>query len=190
MTNINLLPWREERRSLRQREFFAMLAGAVIIGIAIWWLWSQAVTASIDNQRARNDFVQQNISKLDKQIAEIADIDKQRSQLLERMKVIQSLQGDRPNIVHIFDQLVRTLPKGVYYTSVERHGKSFTIKGVAENNNQISTLMRQLSASPWFMAPMLATVDAKGKDANAFSLTVQQAAPKTDSHAADKGGNS
>lgn len=188
MTNINLLPWREERRHLRQREFFAMLAGAVIIGVAIWWLWSQAVTASIDNQRARNDFVQQNISRLDKQIKQIADIDKQRSQLLERMKVIQSLQGDRPNIVHIFDQLVRTLPKGVYYTSVVRHGKRFTIEGVAENNNQISTLMRQLAASPWFAAPTLAIVNAKGKDSQAFSLTVEQTALKTDSNAAGKGG--
>jgi type IV pilus assembly protein PilN len=97
------------------------------------------------------------------------------------MKVIQDLQGNRPNIVHIFDQLVRTLPDGVYYTSVERKGKEFTINGVAENNNEISNLMRNLGDSPWFGTPELKTVTAKGDKAQVFTLTVVQSEPSTDS---------
>lgn len=186
MTEINLLPWREERRHTRQREFIAMLVGAAIIGAAIWWLWSQSITSAIETQTARNQFIEQNIAQLDQQIKEIADLEKQRAELVARMKVIQDLQGNRPSVVHVFDQLVRTLPDGVYYTSVERKGTNFAISGVAENNNQISSLMRNLAGSPWFSTPVLQTVAAKGENTNTFSLTVKQGAPAPE--ADDKGG--
>lgn len=186
MTEINLLPWREARRKSRQQEFIIMLAGAAIIGLAIWWLWSQSIQASINNQTSRNQFIEQNIAKLDQQIKEIQDLEKQRAELIARMKVIQDLQGNRPSVVHVFDQLVRTLPDGVYYTSVERKGDSLSINGVAENNNQISSLMRNLANSPWFDEPTLKTVAAKGENANVFTLTVKQSAPSAD--ADDKGG--
>lgn len=186
MTEINLLPWREERRKARQREFIAMLVGAAIIGAAIYWLWSQSITSAINNQTARNQFIEQNIAKLDQQIKEIQELEKQRTELIARMKVIQDLQGNRPSVVHVFDQLVRTLPDGVYYTSVTRKGDDLTINGVAENNNQISNLMRNLANSPWFEAPNLKTVTAKSENANLFTLTVKQSAPSTDTD--DKGG--
>lgn len=174
MTEINLLPWREARRERRQREFIMMLVGAAIIGIAIWWFWNQSVHQQIDNQRARNQFVQQHIDKLQSKIDEISDLKEKRSQLISHMKIIQSLQANRPTIVHLFDQLVRTLPDGVYFTKVQRKGKVFSISGVAENNNQISTLMRNLDASTWFESPSLKKVTAQDNGSNAFDLSVSQ----------------
>jgi len=185
-TEINLLPWREERRQTRQREFILMLAGAAIIGLACWWLWSQAVNSSISDQRARNQYIETHIADLNQKIKEISELEAQRSELIARMKVIQDLQGNRPNIVHVFDQLVRTLPDGVYFTSLARKGMEFTINGVAENNNQISSLMRKLAQSPWFESPTLKTVMAKSENANEFTLSVKQSSP---SDQADKGGN-
>lgn len=177
MTNINLLPWRDERRQIRQREFILMIVGAAILGIAGWWLWNQSIHTAIDGQQSRNQFIKKHISGLNEQIKTISELEEQRSELLSRMKVIQDLQGNRPNVVHVFDQLVRTLPDGVYYTSLTRKGEHFTIQGVATDNNQISNLMRHFTRSPWFQAPVLKTVVAQGKE-NAFTLTVEQSLPK------------
>lgn len=181
-TTINLLPWREERRKQRQQEFVAVLIFAALVAGLIFWLWKGVVEARIADQQARNDYIQREIAKLDKQIEEIKGLKQRRKALVARMTVIQELQGNRPTIVYVFDQLVRTLPDGVHYTQVERKGNSYTINGIAESNNRISRLMRNLDGSAWFQHPNLLTVKAlsDGSEANSFVLTVQQDSPHND----------
>ncbi|HCE40627.1 PilN domain-containing protein [Alloalcanivorax profundimaris] len=186
-TTINLLPWREERRKQKQHEFVAMLIFAAIVAGLIFWLWKGMVEGQIADQQSRNNHIQSAISKLDTQIKEIKELQRRRDELVARMKVIQELQGNRPTIVYVFDQMVRTLPDGVYYTTVERKGDSYTIEGVAESNNRISRLMRNLDASDWFIEPNLLNVRAldpdnraEGEQANSFVLTVKQGSPRSE----------
>lgn len=187
-TSINLLPWREERRKQRKNEFVAMLLFAAVVAGLMFWLWKGMVEGQIADQQTRNNHIQSAIAKLDTQIREIKELQARRDELVARMKVIQELQGNRPTIVYVFDQLVRTLPDGVYYTMVERKGDSYTIEGVAESNNRISRLMRNLDASDWFVEPNLLNVRAlnpedraEGEDqANSFVLTVKQGSPRSD----------
>ncbi|MDX1803552.1 MAG: PilN domain-containing protein [Alcanivorax sp.] len=181
-TTINLLPWREERRKQQQQEFVALLVAAVVVGGLLFFGWKAHVDQQIADQRARNNFIESKAAELDTKIKEIKEIKARRDELISRMKVIQDLQGNRPSIVYIFDQLARTLPDGVYYLSIERKGKLFTIKGIAESNNRISRLMRNLDESEWFEAPNLQNVTAldDGSDANSFTLTVEQSSPKSD----------
>lgn len=191
-TTINLLPWREERRKQRQHEFFAMLVFAALVAGLIFWLWRGVEQSRIADQQTRNDHIQSQIAKLNKQIREIQHLKQRRQELVARMKVIQALQGNRPSIVYVFDQLVRTLPDGVYYTMVQRKGGVFTIDGVAESNNRISRLMRNMEKSPWFINPSLLNVKAlPGNDkANSFELTVQQGSPEDKKkNGADGSGN-
>lgn len=154
-TTINLLPWREWRRKRLQREFILQLVLAAVLGGAIWFFWNSAVSARVEDQESRNAYIQEQITKLDDKIKEIEKLEQRRSDLVERMEVIQELQGNRPTIVYLFDQLVKTLPDGVYYTNVERNGKKFSISGVSDSNNRISRLMRNFEDSRWFEKPNL-----------------------------------
>jgi len=183
ITRINLLPWREERRAKRQQEFYMLLFAALLLGGLVWWLWQGMVQSSIDNQNARNNTIQTSISGLDKKIAEIKDIEERRNELVERMKVIQDLQGNRPSVVYVFDELVRILPKGVYFTDVKRSGETFTIEGVAETNNYISALMRNMTSSAWFGRPTLSRVSTLADGRRAFVLSVKQESPGTEEDA-------
>lgn len=176
MTKINLLPWREERRQELKRQFFMILAGMVLVGAGAVYLVDVNIKAQIENQNRRNDFITQETSKLDAQIKEISELKKQRESLIERMKVIQDLQGNRPVIVQIFDEIVRTVPDGVFYKQVKATGDSISITGYAESNNRVSNLMRNLDASPLLVSPNLSKVtsDKKDKSTNEFDLTVQR----------------
>ncbi len=177
VTQINLLPWREERRAKRQQEFYALLFMALLLGGLVWWVWQGMVQGRIDTQNARNSTIQTAISGLDKKIAEIKDIEERRNELIERMRVIQELQGNRPSVVYVFDELVRILPKGVHFTDVKRTGETFTIQGVAETNNYISALMRNMTSSPWFGRPTLSSVSTLDDGRRAFVLSVKQESP-------------
>ena len=180
-TTINLRPWREERRKQRQQEFIALLAFAAVVGFAVFWFWQQSVQASITDQRERNRYIENEISLLQEKIEEIAELEERREELVERMEIIQGLQGNRPTIVYLFDQLVRTLPDGVFYTEVKFSDEQFDITGVAESNAHISRLMRNLERSEWLTNPNLRSVTALGEDGtNRFSLTVRQVMPDTD----------
>ncbi|KAF0803763.1 type IV pili biogenesis protein PilN [Alcanivorax xiamenensis] len=178
-TSINLLPWREARRKQRQQEFVALLIFAALLAGLLFWMWKGVMEDRIADQQTRNSHIQTEIAKLDEQIKEIKELETRRAELVARMKVIQELQGNRPTIVYVFDQLVRTLPDGVYYSSVERAGDIFTIKGVAESNNRVSRLMRNLDGSDWFVEPNLINVTALegSQQANQFTLTVKQGRP-------------
>ncbi|MES2918029.1 MAG: PilN domain-containing protein [Pseudomonadota bacterium] len=158
MAKINLLPWRQELRKQRQQEFIAILMGVVMVAVALVLAGHMALSKQVSDQEERNTYIQSEIQKLDGQIQEIDALQKRREELLSRMKVIQDLQGRRPVIVRIFDELVRVMPEGTHLVSLERRGDSFSITGVAESANQVSALMRNLEASPWFRNPALSTV--------------------------------
>ena len=180
MAQINLLPWREERRQERKKEFLVTVALVLAFGVGLLLLADLVVNGQIDQQNARNQYLTQNIKELDKQVAEIRDLQRRRNQLLDRMRVIQELQGNRPIIVRVLDQLVRTVPDGIFYTSLTTKGKSISISGIAESNNRVSSLMRRLDASDWLANPVLDKVKAAptyGEQANTFNLTVRVQAP-------------
>ncbi|MDY0250010.1 MAG: PilN domain-containing protein [Pseudomonas sp.] len=182
MARINLLPWREQLREERKQRFLVTLVGVLVVAGGIVFLADQYLNAAITQQNARNDFIRSEISALDSRIKEISELKTRRQQLVERMKIIQDLQGNRPIAARIFDQLVRTLPDGVHFTDVKMIGKSVSIEGAAESNNLVSSLMRNQDASDWLAAPNLTEVKAvsaeKLDQANTFKLTVQQTLPK------------
>lgn len=181
MARINLLPWREQLREERKQRFLVMLGGVVVISIGAIFLGDQLLSSQIENQTARNQYMSKEIALLDERIKEISELKARRQQLIERMRIIQDLQSNRPIIGHLFDQLVRTLPDGVYFNSVKMTGKNIAIAGAAESNNRVSKLMRDLSASDWMTAPNLTEVKATTAgavdQANTFQLTVQQTRP-------------
>lgn len=181
MAKINLLPWREERREQLRKEFLTVLGGVVLAGCLVVGGVVNTYNSWIDNQKARNAYLQSHIDELNKQVEEIKQLKQKRAQLIARMKVIQDLQGNRPLIVRIFDDMVRTLPDGVYYTSVERKGDLIRLKGTAESNNRVSSLMRKLESSEWFKDPNLTAVEANpefGEQANDFDLAVKIQLPE------------
>lgn len=181
MARINLLPWREQLREERKQRFLATIGLVVVSGAAMIFFGDQYFASAIEQQSARNEFVRKEIAVLDKRIAEIKELKERREQLLDRMKIIQDLQGNRPIIGRVFDQLVRTLPDGVYFTGLDMKGKSVSIVGGAESNNRVSNLMRNLDGSEWLKAPNLTEVKAVTSgaidQANIFQLTVQQTQP-------------
>ena len=181
MARINLLPWREQLREERKQRFLVSLVGVLIVAAGLVFLGDQMLSSAIDNQDARNGFIKKEIAVLDARIKEISELKTRRQQLLERMKIIQDLQGNRPIIGRIFDQLVRTLPDGVYFSSVKMTGTDIAIVGAAESNNRVSNLMRNLDASEWLTAPNLTEVKAVTAgavdQANVFQLTVKQTQP-------------
>jgi type IV pilus assembly protein PilN len=186
MAQINLLPWREERRQELKKEFLATVALVLALGAGTVLLADRVVVGQIENQNARNAYLEENIKELDKMVAEIRDLQKRRNQLLDRMRVIQELQGNRPIIVRVLDQLVRTVPDGVFYKNLSKRDKNILIDGVAESNNRVSSLMRRLDASDWLANPNLDKVNAApgfGDQANTFNLNVKVQAPVTDDQA-------
>ncbi|POD53852.1 PilN domain-containing protein [Pseudomonas viridiflava] len=181
MARINLLPWREELREERKKRFLTALVGVLVVSVGILFLIDRYVSNGIEHQMARNAFLQTQIAQLDIRIKEISDLKARRKQLLERMKIIQDLQGNRPITGRVFDQLARTLPDGVFYSQVKMTDKLIAISGAAESNNRVSDLMRNLEASDWLEAPSLTEVKATTAgavdQANVFQLTVRQTQP-------------
>lgn len=181
MPSINLRPWREEERAKRQKEFIGMLVAVAIAAGGLFFLWNTQVDAMITEQKARNAYIKTSMAVLDKKTKEIAELKERREQLLARMKVIQDLQGTRPVIVRVFDELVKTLPEDLYYTTLTRKVNNVSIQGVADSNNRISGLMRNLEGSDWFASPNLKDVKAaKGGDKSAFDMAVTQVTPASD----------
>ncbi len=186
MARINLLPWREWERERRKKEFFVNLGGVVLFGGLMVFLAGWSLDGTIENQQGRNQFLQTKIKVLDAKIAEIASLKKDRKELLDRMRVIQELQGNRPIIVHVFDELVRTLSKGVHYRTLEMQGNELKVAGTAESNNRISSLMRNLDESGWFAEPNLRSIkeDPRNSDygelASTFDLTFTRINPTDD----------
>ncbi|WP_299775019.1 PilN domain-containing protein [uncultured Pseudoteredinibacter sp.] len=183
MANINLLPWRDEYRARRKQEYLTILTGVIVIAAALAYLWVSSVQADIDAQNQRNKMLNDEIAILQSKVSEIKELKKRRSELLERMRVIQELQGLRPVIVRAFDEFVRMVPDGIYIISMKRNGNTISMEGVTESNNRVSTFMRNLESSAWFQDPNLNSVTTKpnlGEQASEFSMTVKAAIPKKD----------
>lgn len=163
MTNINLLPWREEYRQEKKREFLILLAilasCALLVGVA----WGRWVNGEINWQTSRNDLLSREIAVLEEKVKEIKELKDKRQQMLDRMRVIKGLQSDRPAIVMVFDEFVRSVPDGIFFTEAKREKNQIALVGYAESNNRISALMRQLDASGQFEAPNLTEVEADGR---------------------------
>ena len=181
MARINLLPWREQLREERKKQFLSILVLIVIVAGLLVFLADRNLNGKIDHQNARNDFLRKEIQLLDGRIKEIEQLQARRTQLLDRMKIIQDLQGNRPIIVRVFDEMVRTLPDGVHFTAVNMKGPVISIKGGAESNSRVSNLMRQMDSSDWLAAPNLTAVKAVTQgaldQANVFEMSVRQTAP-------------
>lgn len=178
MAHINLLPWREELRKQQKQEFSVISLLAVVLG-AMVVLYAHLYTAGmIDDQTARNDYLKAETALLDKRIKEIKDLESTRTKLQARINIIQQLQRSRPGVVHLFDELVRTLPNGVYLTSIVQKDQTVTVTGVAQSNARVSAFMRNVDASKWITAPKLDVIASKSQDqrarTNEFTLVVHQ----------------
>lgn len=158
--NINLLPWREELKEQQKREFLSMLGSAVIAASGMMLLIHVAIGRQITLQNEDNDFLKNEIKILDRQIEEIRAIDKEKKQLLAKMEVIQELQASRPEVVRLFDGIVRLIPPGLFLTSLSRTGERVQIDGKAESNTRVSTLMRNIEASKLLTDPILSLIQA------------------------------
>jgi type IV pilus assembly protein PilN len=176
MARINLLPWREELRRERRQHYFIATGVAAGITLGALFLIHGLFERMIANQDQRNHFVEEKIAMLESQIKDIDDLEKEKRRLIDRMRAIESLQGTRPAIVHLFDEIVNTLPEGVFITELIQKGLDLTIKGVAQSNARVSSFMRNIESSPWLKSPQLnvvETVTQEGQKLNNFTLNVQ-----------------
>ena len=161
MPSINLLPWREAERKKRQRDFGVALGGAVVAAIAVIMLTMLAYSQMISAQESRNDRLTAEIAELEKSIQEIDGLERQKERLLARMEIIEELQKSRPEIVHLFDELARQLPEGVYLTGMKQTGSRVETRGVAQSSTRVSALMRQIDSSAWLADPEVERVETK-----------------------------
>lgn len=191
MAHINLLPWREEQRQEQTRQFATVAALSMVLTGAIIFLVHVTFNNQIDHQNFRNKILQDEIKTLDDSLKQIAALEDTKEQLLARMDVIQSLQQRRPQIVHLFDDFVRTVPEGIYLTNIKQQGDQLTIKGVAESNGRVSAYMRNIDASAWMATPKLNVIETKKGTLRSsdFTLTTSQTLPE-DKTAKNKGADS
>jgi len=185
MARINLLPWRTDRRKQREREFYMMLAASAVgafLAVAAAYGW---MNARIDNQNQRNTYLTTEIKALDKQIEEINELDKTKSQLLTRKQIIEQLQSNRSQMVHLFDEMVKTIPDGVRLTTMKQAGDILTLEGVAESNARVASYMRNIDNSPWMGRTDLRKIENKTgtkevdkKTPYVFSLDVKLRKPE------------
>jgi len=191
MAKINLLPWRLERRKQRQKEFYTMLATSAFAALFIAFGVVQYFGSLIENQDGRNAFLQEEIRLLDIKIKEIEELDKKKAALLTRKQVIEQLQASRSQMVHLLDELVRTIPEGVRLGSIKQNGDVLTLEGVTQSNARVSSYMRELESSGWMTSPDLAIIEAKGTEKAmpyAFTLKVNLIRPKAEGEADPEAG--
>lgn len=162
MPRINLLPWRDEQRKERQLQFLIALGGAALVAVLLAFLGYLMFNSMIDGQQRRNDRLRTEIKRLDKQIEEINSLETSKQNFIARMDIIEKLQQSRPEIVHVFDQIVKTLPDGAYLTSVQQTDQKFKFVGVAQSATRVSTFMRNIDASEWLKNPELQSIQADG----------------------------
>src|SRR5882672_5971191 len=174
MPRINLLPWREQERKVRRREFMVAAGGAVIAAV-IFTLGGKLLYSSwTESQNEKNALLKKEIVKLDAQIADIQDLENRKQRLVARMEIIEKLQRSRPEVVHLFDEMVKTVPEGIYLTEIKQTNRKLEIKGVAQSSTRVSTFMRNIDASTWMDNPVLQVVEA-AKDSptggSSFTMT-------------------
>lgn len=172
MPRINLLPWREVERKRKRQEFIVAAVAAVGLALLTGFVLRWQYGSIIDSQNARNQYLNEQIQQIDKQIEEINGLEAQKQSLQSRIQVIEQLQRSRPEVVHIFDQLVRLLPDGVYLTEVKQTDRRIQIKGIAESSTRVSAFMRNIDGSQWLKDPSLEIVETKGTGETGASFTL------------------
>lgn len=189
MPRVNLLPWREELRTQQRTEYLAALGICAAFAVVVWFGIHLYFNELIKQQQRRNTFLTEQIVLLDKKIEEIKRLEREKESLIARMKAIETLQTSRPIIVHLFDELVSTLPEGVYLEEVSQKGDTVTIKGIAQSNARVSSYMRNVESSEWVKDPKLSiiqsAIDGSRRTAN-FTLTLKQASLKTSEEEEDE----
>jgi len=166
---VNLLPHREERRKRSRQHFFVVAGGTAVLGLLVVGLVHSYYAEKISNQQGRNQFLKTEITKLDKEIAEINKLKDEIQALLARKQIIETLQADRAQTVHLMDELVKQMPEGVYLKSVSQKGLRINLTGFAQSNARVSTLMRNIESSPWLTAPELIEVKSAVVDKRRIS---------------------
>lgn len=169
MARINLLPWREAERKRRQREFAVMVGSGLALTLLVGQGLHIQVEQMISGQEQRNAYLQQEIDLLNRQIREIQELEKTKANLLARMNVIQQLQRSRPEVVHLFDELVITIPEGVLLTKVQQNGRGIVLEGQAQSNARVSAFMRNIEASTWIGNPRLLLIESRDKTGTGLS---------------------
>jgi type IV pilus assembly protein PilN len=180
MPRINLIPWREAERKRKRQEFGVGALGALVAAGAIAFLVNLQMGAAIDNQNERNQYLKGEIAQLDKQITEILALEQQKQRLRARIQVIEQLERSRPEIVHVFDQLVRTIPDGVNLTELKQSDRKLTLKGLAQSSTRVASYMRNIDSSEWLKDPSLEILETKNSTdgSSEFTLTAMQENPQ------------
>ncbi len=180
MPRINLIPWREAERKRKRQEFGVGALGALVAAGAIAFLVNLQMGAAIDNQNERNQYLKDEIAQLDKQITEILALEQQKQRLRARIQVIEQLERSRPEIVHVFDQLVRTIPDGVSLTALKQTDRRLQLKGLAQSSTRVASYMRNIDASEWLTEPALDILETKGSGdgSSEFTLNAVQENPQ------------
>ena len=188
MPRINLLPWRDQQRRDRKLAFFVALGAAVGLAAVTAFIAYLLLGSMIDAQEQRNQRLRAQIKVLDTQIEEINDLEAQKQKFISRMRIIEKLQRSRPEVVHLFDELVREMPDGTYLTAVKQTGNKLKLDGVAQSSTRVSSLMRNISASQWLQKPELEVVQTKNDTAGStFVLDAEQVTlPDVDDSSAAK----
>lgn len=183
MARINLLPWREELRKRQQREFGYMIGAGVALSLLLIVLIHFIIQGWIGGQNERNDLLKREIALLEEKIKEIRELEKVKSNLISRMEVIQQLQTSRPQIVHLFDEIINVLPDGSYLTELVQEGNILTLKGRAQSNARVSALMRGIDKSQWLTKPVLEEIASQERGNTGlftFKLKMEQTSPKAE----------
>jgi len=178
MATINLLPWREDLRKQQQQDFVMSIVAAVIVTCLLFFLVYLQVEGMKEYQQQRNQLIQNQIQIVDRKIREIKDIESKKRQLLTKIEVIQKLQESRPEIVHLFDELAKSTPEGVFLTKFKQTGKNLVMTGMAQSNARVSAYMRGVEASSWLELPVLQVIQGQAKSSegkqNSFSMLAKQ----------------
>ena len=177
MARINLLPWREAERKRRQQEFLVMILTSIVVTSLGLVAGHMQIEREIDAQVLRNEYLQKEIDVVERQILEIRDLGKTKTSLLARMNIIQELQSSRPQVVHLFDEIVSTLPEGVFLEAIVQNGNKVELSGKAQSNARVSAFMRNIENSEWLGKPKLEFIESKeatGSGLSEFKLIVDQ----------------
>ncbi len=183
MPRINLLPWREAERKKRQQNFLVALAGSVVVAAGVVAATFFVFSQMIDSQESRNQRLESEIAELEKSITEIDGLERQKERLLARMEIIEQLQRSRPEIVHLFDEITRQLPEGVYLNGMKQNGSTVELKGIAQSSTRVSALMRRTDESEWLTDPsvtrVVTTESGPARQAE-FEVTLKQVSAETE----------
>lgn len=180
MAKINLLPWRQELRKERQNEFYMVIGLVTAAALFLLYTVNGFYTDAIELQNKRNNFVVSETKVLDAKIKEIKQLRETRQMLIERMELIQALQGNRPIIVRVFDEMARAVPDELFFTNVSIKGTAVNVKGVAKSNNRVSALMRNFDQSDWFTNPALVKVHSRSDKEKTFEITLTRDKPQAE----------